>query len=81
MQQPSKWRPRGDIESEFRRMRPHLYHEIFDVLSRALGEDDGEPAGTRMADFEVTGHSIARAMGRDEGFMGRYREIMSDPSS
>ena len=81
MRQPSKWRPRGDIEAEFGRMRPHLYHEIFDILSRALGETDNGPADTRMADFEVTGRSIARAMGRDGESVGRYRETMSaDPS-
>ena len=72
MRQPSKWRPRDDIEAEFGRMRPHLYHEIFGVLSRALGETGGESASTRMADFEMMGHSIARAMGHGES-VGRYR--------
>ena len=68
MRRPSsRWHPRNDIESEFGRMRPHLYHEIFGVLSRALGETDGGPADTRMADFEVTGRSIARAMGPRRG--------------
>ena len=82
MRQPSRWRPRSDIESEFGRMRPHLYHEIFGVLSRALGKNDGGPADTRMADFEVTGRSIAHAMGHDVEFVGRYRETLSaGPSS
>ena len=83
MRQPSsRWRPRNDIESEFGRMRPHLYHEIFGVLSRAFGENDGGPADTRMADFEVMGRSIARAMGHDGEFMGWYRETLSaGPSS
>ena len=71
MRRPSKWLPRGDIEAEFGRMRPHLYHEIFGVLSRALGETDNKPANTRMADFEVTGRSIARAMGHDAGCTGQ----------
>ena len=61
-------------------MRPHLYHEIFDILSRALGENDGGPAGTRMADFEVMGRSIARAMRRGGESVERYRKTMSDPS-
>ena len=77
MRQPSsRWRPRVDIEAEFGRMRPHLYHEIFGVLSRALGETDGGPANTRMADFGVMGRSIARAMGHDGESVGRYREAM-----
>ena len=33
--------------------------------------------GIRMADFEVTGRSIARAMGHDGESVGRYRETMS----
>lgn len=76
MRQPFRWRPRGDIGAEFGRMRLHLYHEIFGVLSRALGQTDGGSAGTRMADFGVMGHSIARAMGYDGESVGRHRETM-----
>ena len=60
-----EWKTMGDVAAEFHSMRPHLYHEMFDVLHRAFGDSPGTRPTTRMADFEVLGCSVAGHAGHD----------------
>ena len=53
------------MAAEFHSMRPHLYHEMFDVLHRAFGDSQATRPTTRMADFEVLGRAISRHAGHD----------------
>ena len=61
-----EWKTMGNVASEFHSMRPHLYHEMFDVLHRAFGDSQTSRPTTRMADFEVLGRAIARHAGYGE---------------
>ena len=60
-----EWKTVGEMAAEFYSMRPHLYHEMFDVLHRAFGDSPAVRPSTRMADFEVLGRSMARHAGHD----------------
>ena len=61
-----EWKSMGELATEFYSMRPHLYHEMFDVLHRAFGDlGKGRPA-TRMADFGIMGRAISRHTGYGE---------------
>ena len=39
-----EWKTMGEMAAEFYSMRPHLYHEMFDVLHRAFRGFPGRPA-------------------------------------
>ena len=61
-----EWKTMDELVAGFYSMRPHLYHEMFDILHRAFGDPGkGRPA-TRMADFEIMGCAISRHAGYGE---------------
>ena len=63
------WKTIHEMISTFHSMRPYLYHEMFGILHRALGDSTAARPITRMADFEVLGRSIAGHAGYDaDGF-------------
>ena len=68
------WKTIREMISTFHSMRPHLYHEMFDVLHRAFGDSAAARPLTRMADFEVLGRSITGHAGYDaDGFAESLR--------
>ncbi len=74
-----EWKTMGEMAADFYAMRPHLYHEMFDVLHRAFGDSPVARPSTRMADFEVLGRSIAKHAGHDaDGFVGSLRFALLD---
>ena len=73
-----EWKTMGEMAAEFYSMRPHLYHEMFDILHRAFGDSPGTRPSTRMADFEVLGRSIAKHAGYDADEFARSLRLALD---
>ena len=71
------WKTIHEMIATFHSMRPHLYHEMFDVLHRAFGDSTAVRPLTRMADFELMGRSIAGHAGHDaDGFAESFRSAL-----
>ena len=71
------------VEEEFRDALPGFLGAVFGVLQEAIGLKDSVeeslPDRSRMADFEVWGESISRAMGHPPmEFIREYRQSMQD---
>ena len=61
-----------EMASEFYSTRPRLYHEMLYILHLAFGNSPGTRPSTKMADFEVLRHSIAKHTGYDaDDFIGQ----------
>ena len=76
-----EWKTTGNMATEFHSIRPRLCHEIFDILHHAFGDSPGIRPSTRIVDFEVLGHSIARHAGHgEEKFDEALLMLMDVPS-
>ena len=71
------WKTIHEMAAKFYSMRPHLYHEMFDVLHRAFGDSQAARPLTKMADFEVLGSAITKHAGYDaDGFAESLRSAL-----
>ena len=73
----------ADVEKEFWDALPGFLGAAFGVLQKAIGlkcsVEESFPGRSRMADFEVWGESISRAMGHPPmEFIREYRQSLQD---